>query len=143
MNKAALKNELTDDPLGRGYSGMSDSAAADSLNAANRAVVRSVSAQSQRMWLAGEIHQKIAAGVDTGATDTLKGICRSALLMATNEDEYVRADHLALLDALVAGGILTQAEADALDDKADATISRAEELGLGLVGEQHITKARQ
>lgn len=34
MNLAALKTELTTDPLGRGYSGMSDEAAANSLNGA-------------------------------------------------------------------------------------------------------------
>ena len=35
MNIAALKAELTDDPLGRGYSGMSDVDAATSLNEVN------------------------------------------------------------------------------------------------------------
>ena len=36
MNITALKVELTDDPLGRAYSGMSDTAAATSLNEVNR-----------------------------------------------------------------------------------------------------------
>ncbi len=35
MNIADLKAELTDDPLGRGYSGMSDAEAATSLNTVN------------------------------------------------------------------------------------------------------------
>ena len=95
------------------------------------------------MWIAGTIHQKLAQGVETGATDAVKGLCRSALLMATTDDEYVRADHKPLLDNLVAGGILTQTEADALDGKADKTITRAQELALPLVGKEHVVKARQ
>lgn len=35
-----LHDELTGDPLGRGYSGMSDSQAADSLNTADRSISR-------------------------------------------------------------------------------------------------------
>lgn len=38
MDLPALKAELTDDPLARGYAGMSAQQAADSLNAANRSV---------------------------------------------------------------------------------------------------------
>ena len=143
MDRASLKAEVTSDPLGRGYVGMTDQQVADSLNTKNRAVVRPVAPSTQRMWMAGAIHQKIATGVESGPNDTIKGLCRSALLMATTDDDYIRDDHKALLDALVAAGIITQTEADALDDKADKTITRAAELGLPLVGVEHVKKARQ
>ena len=40
MNYEILKAEVTDDPLARGYSGMSDQAVADSMNAVDRTVDR-------------------------------------------------------------------------------------------------------
>lgn len=42
MDLVALKSELTVDPLARGYAGMNDVAAAESLNLPNRQVLRSV-----------------------------------------------------------------------------------------------------
>ena len=51
MNKAALKNELTDDPLGRGYSGMSDSAAAGFDHLCR--IIPSCSAENRRKLLKG------------------------------------------------------------------------------------------
>lgn len=143
MDMSALSDELTNDPLGRGYSGMDDATAAASLNAVDRPSTRPVEAPDQRMWLAqGGRHEKLAQGIASGADDVAKGLCRSALLMATNDDAYKREDHKTLLDALVTYTILSQADADALDGLADITVSRAVELNLGRVRSGTIAEAR-
>jgi len=126
-DEAVWAEEFATDPEGIGYANMTDAERVAAANAVTRP--GPVSGPSLRMWLAGEVHEKIALGVEQGATATLRGLCRSALLMATGEDSYVRSDHKPMLDALVAGAIITQSEADALDSKASNQQSRASELG--------------
>lgn len=138
-----LSDELTNDPLGRGYSGMTDAEAAAALNAADRPSVRPVSNKKYLKWLAGTRRKKIADAAAVHSSATVQGLAQMALDMILRADvDYVRGDHEAMLDGLVAGGVLDADDKGALDDLADIQISRAEELGLSLVGDQHVKRAR-
>ena len=143
MNKAALKNELTNDPLGRGYAQMDDAAAAVSLNTVDRPGTERVSNAKYLLWIAGARRKAIGDAAASHADDTVQGLAQVALDLLLRADiEYDRGDHLALLQALQAGGVLSADDVSALDDQADATISRAEELNLGRVRRHQIINAR-
>ncbi len=140
---SALSEELTNDPLGRGYAGMTDQAAADALNAADIADVQRVGNHKYLVWLAGKRRKKIADAAASHASEDVQGLAQMALDIILRPDvDYVRADHEAMLDGLVAGGVLVADDKTALDGKADVLISRAEQLGLGFVGDQQVKKAR-
>jgi len=127
MDYQTLATELAD----AAYTGLSDEAAADALNAIDATKF------GERMVT----YRAILAEVD-GAGDVLDAIEAAG---ATNADVKwamigIKADGIdighpktmAMVDALVAGSVLTQAQGDALKGMAP-NISRATELGLGTV----------
>lgn len=139
--------ELTDDPLGRGYAGMTDQEAAQSLNGIDR-IVADPSRKTfrellrvQGMTVAGVIYGKLkaAAVVDDGV----------ALALAAAGDyspdgglDFSDPAAVAGIDALEAQQALTDTEADALKALGEKRVSRAEELGLGTVTDGHVGSAR-
>lgn len=143
MNLQVIKDELTTDPLARGYSGMTDAQAADDLNTAYRASTRRVSNAKYLLWIAGARRKAIGDAAASHANATVQGLAQVALDLLLRPDiEYDRTDHLALLQALQAGGVLSADDVAALDDQADTTISRAAELGLGVVRAGAVAQAR-
>ncbi len=143
MNYAALKREIETDPLGRGYASMTDQQIADSLNTADRTtIVPTVVGALGIMRLVGptmgaQILNKLEAAA---AQDSrLKWFLRE---LPTSGIDLGHTVTFATVDELVVAGVLTQTEADALKRAAERTVTRAEELGLGVVRAGDVQAAR-
>ena len=130
MNLTALKAELTDDPLGRGYSGMSESEAAASLNAVNRNVnVEAVTGQEIFEATVPADYDALPAK-DKPLYAIIVGL-GTILVNGTNTK--------ARLVAMFAG----TPTLSALAVLQKHLVSRAAELGLGHVGGGNVTQARK
>ncbi len=126
---AALKVELTSDPLLRGYAGMSDGLAAASLNAVNRT-------KNRVSMTASEVYNAIDADEYTG-------------LNAAQQQEVWNILHLGEINpfgleavrftAIFGAGTAT-ISALAVARKTD--VSRAQKLGLGFVWPGEVAQAR-
>lgn len=131
MNLVALKAELTNDPLARGYSGMGDEAAANSLNTVNRTINR-------RTVPTYEIFEAIVATEYDALTTAVKA--RVNLLLGLSDVLVNGANAQAtLLGAFVAGSA-TRANLIAL---AKEPCSRGVELGLGAITPSDVADARR
>lgn len=143
MSLSVLREELYNDPLGRGYSEMEDEAAAASLNAIDRPSVKRVSNAKYLLWIAGSRRKAIGDAAASHVDDNIQGLAQVALDLLLRADiEYDRGDHLPLLQALQTGGVLTADDVAALDDQADILISRAEELNIRRVRTGTVSEAR-
>jgi hypothetical protein len=72
-------------------------------------------------------------------------LAQAAYLIVTRDGTTLDlnlADRVAMLDSLVAAGVLTDADRTSLDALATVSISRAEELALGLVRAGTVQQAR-
>jgi hypothetical protein len=125
-----LKNEITNDPLTRGYSGMTDPQIADSLNTSNRSVT--VPTLTGRQIGAAidltEFDARTAAQQNTiramwplDDIPTEAGFYREFILATFNAQSTTRANILA---------------------KFTRTSTRAAELGLPFVGAHHVAEAK-
>lgn len=144
MDYALLREELDTDPLGRGYSSLSDQDAAASLNAPNRAAIRETFV-SHRTLLA-RLDPAVAAGI----LDALEAAAASIptvkwVMFSIKGETGIDLGHdntRAQVDALVAGSVLSTEEGAALKALAERTVSRAAELGLPPVDPFHVQSAR-
>ena len=119
MDYAKLKVELTVDPLARGYAGMSDTQAADSLNALNRTVnVASVTGQ--------DIFEAVVPGEYAALTADQKSLLHALIGMGTIKVNATNTK--AALLAMFGAGTTTRANLVALQK---TPCSRATELDLG------------
>jgi len=145
-NIALLKSEIDSDPLGRGYSGMDDTAVAVDLNTAYRTKKEPISSAELLAWSASDARlQNIKNAAENGATDDLKSLAQAAYLIVTRDGTTLDlnlADRVAMLDSLVAAGVLTAADRTSLDALATVSISRAEELAIGRVRAGDVIQAR-
>jgi hypothetical protein len=145
-NIAILKSEIDSDPLGRGYSGMDDTAVAVDLNTAYRTKKEPISSAELLAWSASDARlQNIKNAAENGATDDLKSLAQAAYLIVTRDGTTLDlnlADRVAMLDSLVAAGVLTAADRTSLDSLATVSISRAEELSIGRVRAGDVIQAR-
>jgi hypothetical protein len=146
MRIQTIKTELDTDPLGLGYSGMDDSAAAVSLNEKTRSKLEPISSAELLAWSAnGARLQSIKSAAESGADDTIKSVAQAAYLTITRDDTTLDlnlADRVALLDALVSYNVLTADDKASLESLATVAISRGEELGVGLVRAGDVIQAR-
>jgi len=146
MKIQTIKTELETDPLGLGYSGMDDSAAAASLNEKTRSKLEPISSAELLAWSANNTRlQSIKSAAESGADDTIKSVAQAAYLMITRDDTTLDlnlADRVALLDALVSYSVLTADDKASLESLATVAISRGEELGVGLVRAGDVIQAR-
>ena len=145
-NIAILKSEIDSDPLGRGYSGMDDTAVAVDINTAYRTKKEPISSAELLAWSASDARlQNIKDAAENGATDDLKSLAQAAYLIVTRDGTTLDlnlADRVAMLDSLVAAGVLTAADRTSLDSLATVSISRAEELSVGRVRAGDVIQAR-
>ena len=145
-NIAILKSEIDSDPLGRGYSGMDDTAVAVDVNTAYRTKKEPISSAELLAWSASDARlQNIKTAAENGATDDLKSLAQAAYLIVTRDGTTLDlnlADRVAMLDSLVAAGVLTAADRTSLDALATVSISRAEELAIGRVRAGDVIQAR-
>ncbi len=133
MANAALVSELANDPLSRGYAGMSDAQAAESLNTTNRTVDRTT-------LRACEIFEAVVL-TEYNALTAAKKTQVDRVLNLAGDDIPVGASSKArafMLDAFGAG-TSTRTALTAIVQK---VASRAEELGLGTVSHEQIAEAR-
>ena len=146
MRIQTIKTELETDPLGLGYSGMDDSAAAVSLNQKTRSKLEPIGSAELLAWSAGGARlQGIKTAAESGADDTIKSVAQAAYLMITRDDTTLDlnlADRVALLDALVSYSVLTAEDKTSLESLATVAISRGEEIGVGLVRAGDIIQAK-
>jgi hypothetical protein len=127
----ALIAELFNDPLGRGYAGMTAEQAAASLNAVNRPRFRSAIPAAE-----------IFAAVDLTEYKALTAQERDAfaLVIAMGTVNANDANTRGILSAIFPGGGATRPRLIAV---AQEQVSRAAELGLGDVMPGHIEEARR
>lgn len=134
MNRAALAAELAGDPAGLGYAPAlaagDHGAVAGLLNARTRAGKRAVEAKAIRRWMIlngvwAAVRAKARAGDATAETviDAL-----DAFADFDFADPAVLGAATAMLDGLVAGGVLSVAQKAAVLALGDGLVSRAEEL---------------
>jgi len=129
MNIALLKTELTEDPLTRDYSEMTDEAVAIDLNTVNRTLNRASMSGS-------EVLNAVNAAEWIGLTDAGRQTVWDIVHLGTLNPFGVEAT---LLIEVFGGGsaTITALAAARKDD-----VSRAVELGLGFVYAGHIQNAR-
>lgn len=132
MDYAILKDEITNDPLSRGYSAMTDAEVAFDLNTQRRT--------RQRPTLdAAEIYEAITVSEFQALNDTVKAYVRdiyslgTGIVITTNSKA-----RQVLLTAFDAG---SESRA-ALVAAATESISRATELGLRRIKTGYVQKAR-
>lgn len=152
MDIAILASELANDPLGVGYLGLSDAEAADALNTPNRAGKKAVPASDVRMFvLLNGLWPTIANVAQNSANPLHKGTAITILqtlgagsfdTIRMNRPE-IAAGVTQMLTTMVEAGAITEAHRDAMVAMGDATISRADELGLGPVYHLNVAEARR
>jgi hypothetical protein len=133
-----LVPELRDDPLGRGYSAMTDEEVADSLQAVDRPPLLAPLWQIEAYLLANGKWKAISQGTSDAA------IAASRYVQSTRVDNLDIDDTGAqmVLSSLVTEGLLTAADKTAIEALAVATQSRAAELGIPEVQVGNVTSAR-
>jgi hypothetical protein len=125
-----LRTELSDDPLGRGYAGMSDREAADDLNTKYR--------QEQIRSMAGDtMFSSTVLAEFVLLTERNQNLWMSICGRAT-VDPWSNAN-LGLLEYIYGPASSTE---DALAAIAVQMITREAELGIGYVREGDVTQAR-
>jgi len=152
MSKAKLRTELLSDPLGVGYSGMSDQECANSLNAQTRSKTVAISSAELLAWSGAGATETIKSRyerIEDAAADhvslAVKGACKAAIKLIERDSTMLDlslADREAMVDALVAGSVLTADEKAELVALGTESISRAQELGIGKVLPGYVMKAR-
>ena len=144
-----LRDELRDDPLARGYAKMIDKEALASLTARDRDVFRDV-AISQ---LAGVIEEQalVPALRAVPEASPIYPVAEQLLRFTTGQtpvtsitytNPAIRQRTDIGIGGLVQTGVITQVQADLIFGLGRATVSRAEELGLGQINERDIKEAR-
>ena len=146
MNYSKLADELTNDPLGRGYSGMSDEEAANDLMSEYRTLYSPITMGNIIRWAAryDAIHS-LETAVTSGDADKRR-LARAALAMIESPQvdtlDIGDVEISGMFDELVTLGVFTSAEQDDLVACGTSTISRATEGGLGRVKPGYVGKAR-
>lgn len=134
MNYAALTAELTGDPLGRGYAGMTNQQCADSLNAKNRNGPERTSVKGS------EIYNAIVPAEWSALTNANKELVRDVFSLGDFIDVSTGTNTRTVLLNVFGAGTATRTN---LANLVKTTISRAEELNMGEpVGDGHVASAR-
>ena len=129
MDYAALKAEITDDPLGRGYAGMTDHAIASDLNTVYRN-------QNRTSLTGSEVINAVTAVEWTALTDTQKQTVWDIVHLGTINPFGVEATLLIEVFGVGSATIAALAEARIIQ------VSRAAELGLGIVKTGYVQQVR-
>ena len=147
-----LRQELTDDPLGRGYAGMADGEVADSLNVADRPGKGVVAASEVRRYvLLNGLWPRIQAVAASSANPVHQGTAITILqTLQPNSFDQIRMNDPAvagavtsMLTTMVEAGAITAAHRDAMVALGDIQVSRATELGFGPVHHLTVADARR
>jgi len=143
-----LRDELLNDPLGRGYASMDEVEVIHSLADVNRDVLFSIKSDDLLAWSAanGRFMKIKRVAEDETQSDEIRSIAWASMKMIERDETDLNlnlSDRASMLDVLVAATILSQADKDDLYAMATQTISRAQELNISLPLQRNdITKAR-
>lgn len=129
-NIQLLATELTSDPLVRGYSGMSDEAAADSLNTIDR--------DQNRSSISGDAAFDATDSTEFAALSAHKQQLWLAWCGRSDIDPFGSAN-VAFVQWIFGGGATTITNLVALRKQ---QVSRATELGIGFVRTGDVSQAR-
>ena len=130
MTIAALKAEITTDPLARGYSGMTDQQVVDSLHVQDR---------SQNLAsLTGDVMFQQTDATEFAALTDVKKQLWLAMCGRSDIDPFAPAN-VAFVQWVFGAGSAT---ITALSAARKTTVDRATELGLGLVRVGEVQQAR-
>ena len=129
MDIAALASELATDPLTRGYSGMTDVEAAASLNTADRTT-------NKASMTASEVYNAIDVTEWSALTDTQREEIWNILHLGTINPFGLESDRFTTIFPSP-GDTLTALAAARKND-----VSRAVEIGFGVVKVGHVQNAR-
>ncbi len=149
-NLLGLKSEIAGDPLGRGYSGMSDAEIATDLNTAYRPDgTKAISVAETELaireagkWVAWQnranARNSTTGDIENAAMYEIMSVFDSRLVEINWRDSYWSV----LLDQAVTDGDLGAAAAEGFKAQSDATQSRAQELQLGFVDAAGVARAK-
>lgn len=126
-----LRDEVLTDPEGLGYSALSDQGVADSLNDATQRARDVISVSS------ADIHDALDPSEYTALTTSQKAVLSDIFSLS---EVRVQGNTRTVLLSLFASGSATRAALVALTAE---NISRATELGLGVVKVGHVMEARR
>ena len=130
MDLDALKTEVTTDPLARGYAGMSDAEVADSLNTVNRTI-------NKTSMTASEVFNSIDLAEFDGLSNANEAKIWNVLSMGVLDPFGLEAT----IFTDVFGGVNSETIKKLKADRKTA-VSRAVELGFGVIKEGHVAEAR-
>lgn len=149
-----LQEEITNDPLGRGYSNMSNEEVATDLNTKYRNQIGSITSAELLAWAGGGAndnagilsrYERIENAAVDHASLAIRGLCKAAVKLIERDGtslDLTLVDRQEFVAALVAGGVLTSDESSELYTLATNNISRASELNLSNVGPHHVAIVR-
>ena len=132
MNYTILRNELADDPLGRGYSGMTDLEAANDLNSQYRT-------RTLDNLDGGTVYDQVDVAEFTALTAEDKEEVWAIVHLGANIPVYSGSKARDRFISIFGGGSTTISNLQAI---ITVSISRSQELGLGTVSEGDVYKAR-
>lgn len=149
MNYQMLAEELAKDE----YKALSDQEAADALNAKVIPVVRNIPTVEVATWAAenGLMAALWAAERSPDTPAALYGAIKTLLTVLERLDEWRILDENSnptqaatqMMGGLMQAGIMTQEQADELLAMATTTISRAQQLGMGVILPGYIQMIRE
>ena len=145
MDIDKLKSELTVDPESMGYAALSDADASAAINLADRDYTIPLNSRTSLSWAmkTGRLADiETATTTGTPAIQAISLGVKHLLGRSDTEIDMSDPDHVAMIDGLVAGGVLDAANKADLMAMATSQRSRAAEIGLGRVRAGHVQKAR-
>jgi len=140
-----LRDELSNDPLGRGYADMTDLEVAQDLMSERLTIRKRVQVPRLGQFLMEEDLWEIireATGSSTEAEAKAAENVRDAAMAPPAEVDLDSEGLSTALDTLVSEGTITASQRDSIDALADYNVSRAGQLGLGTVREGDVSRAR-
>lgn len=136
MNLDVLRDEIVQDPLGRGYAAMTPQQLAASLNAKDREAVRPYTITRRGVSAvfgvqrAAEVRKKMEE-IAANPVDPMQAVMREILFLLDHDGiDLAHRDAPVMLSVLVQRGIITAEESRTLLDLTKEYISRAAELGI-------------
>ena len=141
----ALKDELNADPLGRGYSTMTDQEAANDLNAQTRQQTVPIPVDEVKRYLfVNDLWFPIKKGTDEVAEAARDALTMFVAFRVNESDVAAKVD--SLLSNLVSAGYATSSDKAAVQALGVQTQSRAQELSLlgasPEIGPAHVQQVR-
>ena len=143
-----LRDELLNDPLGRGYTSMDEVGVIHSLIEVDRDVLIPIRSDDLLAWsaMSGRFMKIKRAMEDETKTDEIRSIAWAAMKMIERDGtdlDLNLSDRAAMLDTLVSAENLSESDINDLYSVATKTISRAQELNIRLpLQRDDIIKAR-